>query len=144
MTNSNPHAYMTSRDFLEMAIAFEHDSALLYRSMQQDMEGSFRQLLELLEKQELNHERTLRAFSAPEPDAIIQFPPDLAKAMPPRPEGTMTLRALIDYAIERERRSRDTYHAAAHSVTGAFRELVQGLARFEEEHEDKLKSMRSI
>lgn len=144
MTNSEYHAYMTAQEFITMAIELEAESAQLYADMQQEVDGSTAQLLQLLERQEIEHKNMLERFDATDVRGVIQFPPELSAAMPDTPEGNVDLVSLIEFAIEREQRAYQAYHAAARSVSGPFRDLVEGLARFELEHEDRLKGLRNL
>ncbi len=75
---------------------------------------------------------------------MIQFPPDLLSKMPKAPEGPLGLSDLIELAIDRECIAKEAYLTAARSVTGEFRALVEGFATFEDEHVEKLRSMRGI
>lgn len=132
---SGSSRYTTCGAFLRTVIEFEHASAAFYRSMQSCCEpGPAQRLLALLERQELEHAETLAGFMPAEPDAMIRLPPDLAAAMPPAPDTAPDLPALFTHAILRERRAQETYEAAARSLGGAFRELMEGLAGFEQEH----------
>jgi rubrerythrin len=143
MTNSS--SYMSCRDFLQAAIVFEEESADFYHRMQAGLPaGAVRELLKLLELQETAHAVTLRGFRPADGDAIIQFALNLASLMEPAPAGEISLSALIELGIERERRAKEAYFAAARSVTGSFREMLEGLARFEEEHEERLKSLQNM
>lgn len=135
---------MTGQEFITMAIAFEAESARLYADMRAGADGSTAQLLKLLERQELEHKRLLEEFDAGDIRGVIQFPPELNAAMPEIPEGTPDLAAFIEFAITREQRAYQAYHAAAQSVSGPFQDLVEGLARFELEHEDRLKGLRNL
>ncbi len=144
MTSSSSHPYLTCREFLDMAIAFERDSADFYRDLQNTTEGAARELLAVLERQEREHERVLRQFVPENPNAMIQFPPELGSGLPDAPAAGISVAELLELAIKRERHTIDAYRAAARAVGGPFHDLAEGLANFEEEHEDSLKSMRSV
>lgn len=135
---------MTGPEFIALAIEFETEAARLYAHMQERAEGSERQLLQLLERQELAHRRLLEEYDAGDIKGIIQFPPELTAAMPSAPEDTLGLTALIEFAVARERHAYHAYHAASGSVSGPFRDFVEGLARFELEHEERLKGLRDL
>jgi len=144
MTSSNS-AYITSREFLDMAIELEKDSVSFYQTLEQQVEpGAVSQLLAMLRKEEAQHVATLTNWVLTEPDAMMQFSPDLISQMPDAPEGPLSLSDLIELAIERERIAKEAYLAAARSVTGDFRAMIEAFAVFEEEHEEKLRSMRNI
>jgi len=140
MTSSS--SYVRCRDFLDKVIEFEIESAAFYHRMVEDApDAAVTDLLTLLERQEATHAMTLREFTPPDENAMIQFAPDLSALMPPAPDASPALAELIEIGIERERLAKEAYLSAARSVSGGFRELLEGLARFEEEHEDRLKSL---
>ena len=144
MTSSSRHAFVSCEEFVKVAIEFEQHSAAFFRAMQPFAEGTVLQLLKMLERQEMAHEKLLKNFEIPQPNAMMQFVPDMRGVMPELPRGETSLHDLIELAIEKERRTKETYSAAAQFVTGTFRELVEGLAQFEAEHEEQLKSLRNI
>ena len=146
MTNSKPLSFMSAREFVARAIAFERESAAFYQAMQDHCQAqpSVSELLRLLANEELKHAGKLTQFKIAEPEAIIQFPPDLSASMPPAPAEEVELAELIELGIKREQISQHMYQHAAQTVTGSFQELLEGLARFEEEHEQRLKSMRAL
>ncbi len=144
MTNSSS-AYITSREFLDMAIEFEKDAVLFYSELEQQAEpGAVSQLLSMLKKEEAQHVAALQQWSLAEPDAMMQFALNLLNQMPAAPEGTLGLTDLIELAIEREQIAKEAYQTAARSVTGEFRALIEAFATFEDEHLEKLRSMRGI
>jgi rubrerythrin len=144
MTNSSS-PYITSREFLDMAIEFEKDAVRFYSALEkQSTPGAVSQLLSMLKKEEAQHVVALQQWSLAEPNAMMQFPPDLIGKMPEAPDGPISLSELIEVAIERERIAKEAYLAAARSVTGDFRKMIEAFATFEEEHEEKLRSMRGI
>jgi len=144
MTSSNS-SYMTSREFLKMAIEFEKSAVAFYQSLQEKVDpGAASQLLLMLEKEEAQHVTMLEQWVLGQPEAMIQFPPELTEDMPSVPEGNLSLSDLIDLATERERIAKESYQAAARSVTGEFKAMLEAFAVFEEEHEEKLRSMRNI
>ncbi len=145
MTNSEHSSYITCREFIDRAIEFERDSASFYRALREQVEpGPVCQLLKLLEDQETQHALKLQEWTPPEPEAMMQFPPNLSANTRELPESPVSLSQLIEMAIERERIAKESYLSAARYVTGGFRALVEALAVFEEEHEQKLRSMRNI
>ncbi|MCK5157092.1 MAG: hypothetical protein KAQ69_11745, partial [Spirochaetales bacterium] len=73
---------------------------------------------------------------------ILQFPPELSLSMPETEQASMSLDELLEIAIERERKSKEIYAHTAGQVTGNFRDIIMGLSVFEQEHEDKLISLR--
>jgi rubrerythrin len=145
MTNSESSPYMTCREFIDMAIEFEKESVEFYQALQKQVEpGAVAQLLQLLEQQEAYHVRKLQEWSPAEPEAMMQFSPSLIGNMPKAPDEPVNLSELIELAIERERIAKETYRSAARLVTGDFRAMIEAFAVFEEEHEEKLRSMRNI
>ena len=80
---------------------------------------------------------------AGEADGFIQFPPEIELSMPVVDDPDMGITELIDIAIERERRAALIYENAAAVMAGSFKGLLEGLAAFEKEHEEKLKSFKS-
>ena len=144
MTSSDPGSFVSVQAFLDQAIALEVASAAFYGALQLQTSGAARELMVMLEKQERAHEAILRGFGAPDTAAMMRFPPDLLAAMPPPPPAGAALETLLDHAIQRERRALELYWQASRQVTGTFKELVEGLARFEEEHEGRLISLRRM
>ncbi len=144
MTSSDGSSYVTCREFVERAIVFEQQSAAFYRAMQTQCTGAARELAVLLEKQELAHEQALRGLDLGSLTGIIQFVPDLTAAMPDLPATPCGLAEMIELGVERERRAKEAYHNVARFVTGELQQFIEGLARFEAEHEEQLKSMRGL
>lgn len=144
MTSSDAGPFITVRAFLDQAIALEEASARFYAGLREQTLGTARELMTMLEKQEHAHEKALRGFAPANTAARMRFPPDLAAAMPPPPPAGVAFEALLEHAIEREQRAKEVYRHAASQVSGPFRELVEGLARFEEEHEARLTSLRGM
>lgn len=141
MTNSN---FMTIGDFIEKAIAFELESADFYGNMlKMELSQSVRDMVSLLETQEISHAKMLREFDVPQTDEMIQFPPELKIAIPKLPEKLDDLSFLIDLAIQRETGTREIYEAAALHTKGYFKEFIMGLANFEREHEENLTSLKN-
>jgi len=136
---------MTCREFLDMAIEFEKDAVRFYDSLEKQAESSaVAQLLSMLKKEEGQHVSMLQEWTLTAPNAMMQFPPDLLNQMPDAPEGKIGLSELVELAIKRESIAREAYLTAARSVTGEFRALVEAFATFEDEHVEKLRSMRGI
>ncbi len=145
MTNSNPSSYMTCREFLDMSIEFETDSVCFYDSLQKQAESkAVAQLLTMLKKEKIQHMDMLQKCSLTTPEAMMQFALNLLNQMPAAPEGTLGLADLIELAIEREQIAKEAYLAAARSVTGEFRALIEAFATFKDENLEKLRSMRGI
>ncbi len=144
MISSDTDNYVTGKEFLERAIQFEIDSADLYRSMQSvSLDATVNELLKILEKEEVYHEKRLRKQAETvSDDSILQFPPDISLTMPVIATQQPTLQELIAYALEREKQSVKMYHSVADMVLGDFKELLEGLATFEQNHVEKLKSLQ--
>ncbi len=145
MTNSNEGGYLDVKEFLELVIGFERDAAQFYRDLRAKHENDqVKSLLELLEIEEVKHAKVLKEFEKTgEIDGFIQFPPEIELSMPAVDDPDMGISELIDIAIERERRAALIYENAAAVMAGSFKELLEGLAAFEKEHEEKLKSFKS-
>jgi rubrerythrin len=144
MTSSSPSSYLTCAEFVEEAILFEQESASFYHGLRSQTTGAAHQLAEMMEKQELAHERILRELDVSRTRELMQFPPERSLSSHVIPEGEIPLAELIEIGIEREHLSRVAYEHAARFVTGEFQQLLEGLAHFEEEHEQKLISMRGL
>ncbi|MBT3382035.1 MAG: hypothetical protein HN742_26090 [Lentisphaerae bacterium] len=144
MTSSDGSAYLTCAEFVQIAIVFEQESAEFFRRLQGVTSGSARQLAALLEKQEVAHENALRKLDVAGIRDMIQFAPEKPVTIPGLPDGDLPLSDLIELGIERERAAKNTYQNAARFASGAFKNLLEGLVRFEEEHEQKLISMRGM
>lgn len=125
MTSSKGN-YLSIEDFIKKAALFEREAAEFYRNMleQFSVEKPVRELLELLEKQEIAHEKVLLGMELPKDGGLLQFPPDMSLSMPPMPEGKVDLAALIELAIVRERTAKEIYEKTAKQVKGKFREIV--------------------
>jgi len=145
MTNSNEGGYLGIKEFLELVISFEMAAAQFYRELRAKHENEqVKALLKLLEIEELKHAKVLKEFEKTgEIDGFIQFPPEIELSMPAVDDTDMGISELIDIAIERERRAALIYENAASVMAGSFKELLEGLAAFEKEHEEKLKSFKS-
>ena len=147
-------SFVTMQEFMDLAIQFEVESAGFYRQMAAtliDREGASEaaadadviELLAQLETQEREHERILRGFSvATDSETTLQFAPELALSMP-SPPGNPGFDEMLEVAIEREHRSAEIYRAASTRTVGDFREMIGGLAGFEDEHEDRLKRLQA-
>lgn len=145
MTSSREGSYLSVKEFLELVIQFERDAAQFYRNLREKLEREeVRELLKILEGEELRHAAVLRDFEqAGDVEGFIQFPPEMELSMPDVPEPDTGVDELIDIAIERERRAFHIYKNAATVTAGSFKALLEGLAAFEKEHEEKLKSFKS-
>ncbi len=145
MTSSKEGSYLSAKEFLDMVIQFERDSAQFYRDLRDRFGGEeVRELLAILEREEVRHEMVLREFEqAGEVEGFIQFPPAIELSMPELSDSDAGLDEIIEIAIERERRSVLIYENAATVLIGDFKGLLEGLAGFEREHEVKLKSFKS-
>jgi rubrerythrin len=144
MINSKNRNFQTIEEFIFAAAEFEQQSAEFYRNIlnTKETEGIVKELLVLLEKQELAHKKTLQDMDISQTREIIQFPPKLSLSMPAPKYASLSLAVLLDIAIERERISKEIYAHTAGQVTGNFRNIIIGLSVFEQEHEDKLISLR--
>jgi len=145
MTSSREGSYLSVKEFLELVIQFESDAAQFYRELREKLEREeVRELLTILEGEEVRHETVLRDFKqAGDVEGFIQFPPETELSMPAVPDPDTGVDELIDIAIERERRAFLIYKNAATVTAGSFKGLLEGLAAFEKEHEEKLKSFKS-
>jgi len=145
MTNSSDGGYLDVKEFLELVVGFERTAALFYRDLRAKAERQeVKSLLELLEAEELKHAKVLQDFEkTDEAEGFIQFPPEMSLSMPAADDPDMGITELLDIAIERERRAALIYEHAASMVTGSFKVLLEGLAAFEKEHEEKLMSFKS-
>jgi rubrerythrin len=149
MTSSDrSRSYVDRKEFVEIAIRFEIDSADFYRDLQGSAaDDQARELLRLLEGQERRHEQVLQGFKSKTDlsgGEILQFTPDLSLSMPPAPRGKPGFRQLFELAIERERKSEEIYHAASAQVGGDMKALLEGLAAFEREHVLRLQKYKEL
>ena len=85
--------YTTCSEFMNIAVAVESRSADVYRSLQSQCTGSALQLLEMLERQSDAHREQLKNLQVADPNASMQFPPDIENSMLPPPMGTSLLRS---------------------------------------------------
>lgn len=144
MTNSNSKNYMSQTDFIQYAIEIEKGSAEFYRGMQDlDLQQSTRELVVMLEKEEIKHQEILSNFSPPGGKGIIQIRPDIELSFPGLPEGEKSVTTILDMAIQREKTTKEMYESASNQARGSFQELLLGLATFERQHEEKLMSLKS-
>ena len=149
MTNSNDNQreggnFVTVGEYLQIVIQFQIESAQFYHDLkgQTDRRDAF-ELLDILEKQEIKHQQILRDYKVQaDPNSILQFPPTLTLAMPVLKSENPTFEELLALAIEREICAAVIYEKAAERVSGGFRDLLTGLAVFEREHEERLKSLQ--
>ena len=144
MTSSENRSFQTIGEFILAAAEFEQQSADFYRHILDTMEtgSSAKELLLLLEGQELTHKKTLLDLDIRQTREILQFPPELSLSMPNPEYASMSLDVLLGIAIDRERKSKEIYAHTAGQVTGSFRDIIMGLSVFEQEHEEKLISLR--
>lgn len=142
MTNSKEN-FLSIAEFLKLAVEFEEDSAAFYRVMlKKNLAEPVKALAELLEKQEEAHAKLLREYDAGNSRAFIQFPPEFKLSMPDKYDEGMSIADLISLAINREVHAEAMYNNAAASVSGDFKEFIKGLAVFEAEHAERLRSLR--
>jgi rubrerythrin len=145
MTSSKEGNYLSVKEFLELVIRFERDAAQFYRDLREKLEKEeIRELLSILEGEEIRHEMVLREFEQTgDVEGFIQFPPEIELSMPDVSDSDTGVDAILDIAIEREKRACLIYKNAATVSAGSFKSLLEGLAAFEKEHEKKLKSFKS-
>jgi hypothetical protein len=99
-------------------------------------------LLRDLEQQELDHERALKEYSSDRQGKdVLQFAPDLSLSMPAAPMNPK-FAELLKVAIERERQSVRIYQATADLTGGQLRVILEELAGFERQHEDRLVALQ--
>ena len=129
---------------MRLAIRFEQASAAYYRDMlSKASQREVKELLMLLEQQELAHERILKEYEIPtDTTYVMQFPPSFNLSMPVPDSDDPSYNEMLEVAIQREKKSCELYKKAAGFVTGDFSKLLEGLATFEKEHEEKLKSLQ--
>jgi rubrerythrin len=60
----------------------------------------------------------------------------------PVPKDNPDFSEMLSVAIQREQASAQIYRRASERTMGGFKELLEGLAAFEEEHERKLKGLQ--
>lgn len=145
MTSSSQGGYLTIDEFIQLAILFETESAEFYHDLGQKVESDeVTDLLAMLEDQEHEHERILRDYTVEtDPSSMLQFPPSLSLSLPVPDSDNPAFEEMLSIAIEREIRSREIYEKAADLVSGDFKKLLTGLAVFERQHEEKLRSLKS-
>ena len=145
MTNSEKN-FVTIGEFITIAVQFEIDSAAFYRAMQpQVTQENAREVLRLLEKEEVKHQEVLRKFDVgKDQHSLLQFPPSLSLSMPKMTTETPGLDEILNVGIAREQKTVEIYEHTAGMVSGQFRELLTGLANFERLHEEKLRSLKAL
>jgi rubrerythrin len=143
MASSKKTTYVDMAEFMDLAIRFETESAEFYASMGKiATDKSVQELIGTLETEENDHARILKEYEAPkDSNIILQFAPALSLSMP-MPGEDPGFSEMLGVAIERERASAEMYRRASQRTVGAFRELLEGLTAFEEEHERKLKGLQ--
>ncbi|MBN2354302.1 MAG: hypothetical protein JXD23_17160 [Spirochaetales bacterium] len=137
--------YYSLSEIIHASIEFENDSANFYRAMKtRTADKNTLDLLSLLEEQELGHAAALGKISSHEnlATAFIQFPPEIALAMPPAPTGELDFAGWLDLAIEREIRSAEIYESASRGAPAPVKTLLESLAEFERVHERGLKELK--
>ena len=136
--------FITVEELFNIAIEFEIESAEFYRNLQTVTDDdNVLEILKLLEKQEVSHEKILREYEiGPSPHAILQFGPSFSLAMPPAPSEKIDLFILLDIALERETKAAKIYENSASMVKGDLSNFLKGLATFEYEHEERIKSLK--
>lgn len=144
MTNSNDKNFLNVKEFIQMAIEFEKNSASFYHQILGYAQDAIsEELISLLEAQEMEHVRILTDYLQKEDNpGMIQFPPSIQLSMPGLVSWEITVQKVMEVAMERERLSKEIYLEAAKQVKGRFKEVIEGLAAFEHEHEEKLKSLK--
>ena len=145
MTNSSEGGYLDVKARDRLCPPPPRAHLRFYRELKTKVEKEeVKSLLELLEAEELKHAKVLIEFEkSDEAEGFIQFPPDVLLSMPAADDPGMGISELLDIAIERERRAALIYGHAASTVAGSFKGLLEGLAAFEKEHEEKLMSFKS-
>ena len=142
MTNSKGN-FLSIADFLKLAVEFEEDSAAFYRAMlTRNLSEPVRALAVLLERQEEAHAKILREYEIGENKAFLQFSPEFKLSMPDQYEEDLSVSELIALAIDRELHAEALYNNTASLVSGSFKEFIMGLALFEKEHVERLRSLR--
>jgi rubrerythrin len=143
MAQSKKKTYVTMQELMDLAIRFEDESAAFYAQMRsRATEAGVRDLLKTLQGQEEEHARLLRESEMPkDSDIILQFAPELSLSMP-MPGENPDFDEMLSVAVERERVSVQIYRRASERTLGTFKEMLEGLALFEEEHERKLKALQ--
>lgn len=142
---SSSSNYLTFKEFIERAIAFELDSVRFYHNLRGRVDNEqVIELLRMLEKEEAKHAASLRGLNMEDKAGLLQFPPELSLSMPD--VGTterLSTAELIEIAIEREEISSKAYMGAAELLRGDMQNLLKGLAHFEDEHREKLVKYKS-
>lgn len=142
MTSSNEN-HLSIEEFLKLAAEFELESARYYEHMLTfDLDKPILQLAEMLEKQEKSHYRILSDFDITGARGFIQFPPDFSLTMPTLEHENPSMDELFFIAIEREFKSKEIYEHVAGFTSGTLKELVQSLVIFEQEHINRLQSLK--
>ena len=136
--------FITVEELFDIAIEFEIESAEFYRKLQAVTDDdNVLEVLKLLEKQEVSHEKILREYEiGPSPHEILQFGPSFTLAMPQAPTQQIGLFELLDIALERETKAESIYTNSASMVKGELAKFLEGLATFEREHVERVKSLK--
>ena len=147
MTSSKPmhdQNFITVKELINIAIDFEIESAEFYRNLQSMTEDdNVLEVLRLLEKQEVSHEKILREYEiGPSPHEILQFGPSFSLAMPKAPTERIELFELLEIALERETKAEKIYSNSANMVKGELSKFLEGLATFEREHVERVRSLK--
>lgn len=143
MTNSKAN-YISLKELMKLAVNFEFESAEYYRNMQKYKLGqSAHQLAELLEKQEMAHKKILEEYDLSGKEGYIQFPPDFSLILPVLEKSNPSLDEFIEVALQREIKSREIYNNALKFTSGDLKELLAGLVNFEQEHVERLQSLKN-
>jgi rubrerythrin len=145
MTNFDKN-FMSVEKFLKSAIKLEVDAARFYREMQDKTNNEdVREVLRILEKEEIKHQRILREFNIEgDKNSILQFAPSFSMSLPTMTSEKPGVDEILNVAIARERKKVNIYEHTSDMVTGAFQELLINLAGFERQHEEMLLRLQAI
>jgi rubrerythrin len=144
MTNSDKN-FINCKELFEMAIEMERNAAAFYRRLQVLATGKPEslELLKMLEKQEVEHEKILKNFDlAPYAKEMLQFPPDFSGSMKlSNPVNELSFEDILKLAEELEEKAANMYEHAASMTSGGLKDLLTGLANFEKNHSEKVKHL---
>lgn len=138
--------FIDVKELMQVAIDFEEDSIQFYRRMKGKTDNPrVTDVLNILEEQEVSHKQILQDYElGPGPYAVLQYGPSFSLSMPlVSPDEDLSLDSLLDIAIQRETKSAQIYLRSSELVKGKLAELLIQLAGFEQEHEEKLKDLKT-
>ena len=143
MTNSSN--YISIRELINLAIQIEAGAADFYHKLADSADNEqIKDVLILLEKEELNHKKILLELEISDGSQILQFSPEFKFTMPEIEHKNLSLNELLDIAYSREEKAFKIYNNMAAMTSGKMKQILEGLAVFEKNHMEKVKNLKNF